>query len=367
MRTTACWASHRIVKRPTQRLCDRRRPTMVVSLMRIRSFVAPLLVLAGLHAGAAAAQCSDAQTSMDTAGRIARIACDEHALWYSPFIDEKGRLASLRVSEAEALRLRDGATPAWRRVAAYWMQSGVRWPPNGLTSGADCVGASSDPAASALCRAFLIDTPWSAVFVSWVMTRAGLPGFQPSARHVDYVRDAYRGGAGSPYRLADPDAEAPATGDLMCFARVPSQAFGAAGFRRWLDSAGDGALAMHCDVVVSTSNGRARLVGGNVLQGVTMRVLPLNRTGRFWGLPRRTGTEPECSPANPSACDFHRQDWVALLKLNPAANRPPASPGLRPPQSMTPTQVQPCCEVCALPMPEGMRRCPAPSAMPPAR
>lgn len=330
-----------------------------------RFFLAAILIAASLCARDASAQCpanpgaAATDVSADTASRIAAIACAEHALWYSPFIDEKGRLASLRVSEAESLRLRDGATPAWRRVAAYWMGSGVRWPADGLASGADCVGASRDPAATALCRAFLIDTPWSAVFVSYVLTRAGVPGFEPSARHVDYVRAAHRGGAGGAYRLADPEAEAPAVGDMMCFARIPSQAFGHAGFVRWLDRSASGPLAMHCDLVVSTAGGRARLVGGNVLQGVTMRVIPINRSGRFWGLPRRTGGEPECTPANEPACNFHRQDWVALLKLNPAANRPIA-PGIGRPAAPG----QPCCTVCTLPLPEGMSRCPAVTPVP---
>ena len=41
------------------------------------------------------------------------------------------------------------------------------------SSNADCTGTSDE--GNALCRAFLVDTPWSAVFVSWVMARAGLP------------------------------------------------------------------------------------------------------------------------------------------------------------------------------------------------
>lgn len=279
----------------------------------------------------------------DMASRIAQVACAEHAQWYAPFIDENGRLAQMRVSEAEALRLRDGM-PAWRRVVTYWQGAGVGWPHAALPAGADCTGEAVQ--GNALCRAFLIDTPWSAVFVSWVMTRAGLPGFSVSTRHVDYVRDAYHGAG--PYRYADPDTTPPTAGDMLCYTRT-GQPYGVAGFRDWLAGSAGGALAMHCDIVVSTANARARLVGGNVLQGVTMRVLPLNATGRFWNLPRAGAGDPECSPALPTACNLHRRDWVALLKLDPSANVPAAPVG---PPTM------PCCEVCALPMPEGMKRCP---------
>lgn len=312
--------------------------------MRPRPCCALLPLLAALAWGGRAEAsdgCAQAANG-DMASRIAQVACDEHAQWYAPFIDEAGRLAQMRVSEAEALRLRDG-TPAWRRVAAYWQGSGLGWPPDGLPAQADCFGDAPDR--TALCRVFLVDTPWSAVFVSWVMTRAGLAGFERSPRHVDYVRQAWR--ERSPYRYADPDAEPPAVGDLLCYART-GQPFGTAGFRDWLERRVGGPLAMHCDIVVSTANARARLVGGNVLQGVTMRVLPLNAAGRFWNLPRSRPGDPECTPAAPSACNLHRRDWVALLKLDPAANV--GATGLPPASG-------PCCEICRLPMPPGMRRC----------
>ncbi|WP_196804395.1 DUF2272 domain-containing protein [Lysobacter sp. HA18] len=310
----------------------------------------------GFAVDAKADVCADPSTASanDTASRIARIACAEHDLWYAPFIDENGRLANMHISEAESSRLRDGATPAWRRVAMYWQGSGVSWPASGLAGDADCNSASGSSVGAALCRTFLIDTPWSAVFVSYVLTHAGVPGFQPSARHVDYVRDAFRGGDTGPYRLADPDAEAPATGDLVCFVRT-SQVYGVQGFRTWLGQS-SGALPMHCDIVVSTANNRARLVGGNVLQGVTMRVLPLNRQGKFWSLAHRSGGEPECDPGLPTACNFNRQDWVALLKLNPSANVP-----LSGMPNSAPTK---CCTVCMLPMPADMHRCPVPPPSP---
>jgi hypothetical protein len=157
---------------------------------------------------------------------------------------------------------------------------------------------------------------------------------------------------------SDPDTEAPSTGDLLCFSRLSSQVFGVQGFRDWLQRSYGGALPMHCDIVVSTAGNRARLVGGNVLQGVTLRVLPLNRLGRLWSLPRRAVGDAECGPDNAAACNFNRQDWVALLKLNPAANVP------APPLRSTPPA---CCVVCMLPMAPGMKRCPAQAAAPPAQ
>jgi hypothetical protein len=172
---------------------------------------------------------------------------------------------------------------------------------------------------------------------------------------VDYVRQALRGDPGAPYRLADPDAETPAMGDLLCFTRGLPAPLGPAMFRDTIARDGSG-IAMHCDIVVESdpAHGSLYTVGGNVLQGVTMRTLRLNRNGRLWGLPRKTTTPVACRPGADEACSFDRQDWVALLKLEPTTPPPPPS------APATPA----CCTLCPLPMPAGLQRCPAPSASP---
>ena len=81
-----------------------------------------VLVLAGLLAADAAAAADvcplvrNRQSAPDVATRIAAVACSEHMLWYRPFIDAQGRLASASVAEAENTGLDDGGTPAWLRV-----------------------------------------------------------------------------------------------------------------------------------------------------------------------------------------------------------------------------------------------------------
>ena len=90
-----------------------------------------VLVLAGLLAADAAAAADvcpavrNRQSAPDVATRIAAVACSEHMLWYRPFIDAQGRLASVSVAEAENTGMDDGGTPAWLRVASYWRDSGV--------------------------------------------------------------------------------------------------------------------------------------------------------------------------------------------------------------------------------------------------
>src|SRR3546814_11137446 len=70
------------------------------------------------------------------------------------------------------------------------------------------------------CRAFVIDTPWSATFVSWVMRRAQVPGFNGSASHVNYVRDAYRDPSGTAYQVATTASARPPPGALLCYVPV---------------------------------------------------------------------------------------------------------------------------------------------------
>jgi len=323
------------------------------------------LLAACLHMGPAnaAGVCEQIpQSPPSYASRIAAVACAENSLWYSPFIDAQGRLASMSVAETERVRLQDGETLAWQRVAEYWKGSGLLAQMSYFPGASDCSHGDTQHLPAASCRAFLADTPWSAAFVSFVMSRAGVPGFNASPSHIDFLREAY-GNPGFPYVLSDPDATAPGTGDLLCFRRGGSP-IGPQGLRQLLAHGSAGGMNMHCDIVVAASpagDGKAYLVGGNVLQGVTMRILPLNRNGMVWGLPRRTSSATDCHPGNEAACNFNRQDWVALLKLKPL----PAPGAALPLPGSEPRQ---CCTRCPLPMPATMKRCPVlqrPVDMPP--
>ena len=297
------------------------------------------------------------QSAPDAATRIAAAACEEHQAWHRPFIDLEGRLAGSVVREAETALLASGQ-PAWLRVRDYWRGSGLLGQLAQRPGAAECMHAGEHAPAPA-CRGFIIDTPWSAAFVSWVMRRAAVPGFAASASHVDYVRDAYRDPEGSAWRIADPRAARPAVGDLLCYVRVPARSYGFGGLATLLSAEGGG-LGMHCDIVVSAGgqgDRTARLVGGNVLDGVTMRLLPLTAGGHFVDLPVRIDDGPACSPDAPEACSANRQDWAALLQLRPQAELARLAP---PPPLQGPARSQPtpqCCVYCVLG--SDVPRCPA--------
>ncbi len=306
-----------------------------------------------MPAQAAGCRPVDPSQARDLPTRIAAVACRENRLWYEPFIDTDGRLASIQLTEMEAARLADGATPAWKRVVDYWRGSGMLGAMSSRAGAGTCAYVTNDSYANPSCRSFLVDTPWSAAFISYVMVQAGVPGFRASPSHVDYVRDAWRN-PDSPYTMVDPNSGAPAVGDLLCFVRGSAAIDGYGGLQAWLSRNPDSMLAMHCDAVVDVSNGVASLVGGNVLQSVTLRMLPVNRAGRFWNLPYARGTA--CSPANPKACSFNAQNWAALLKLKPGLQMlspPPEAWQQRP-------QQQQCCMHCVVG--SGVPRCPNPAS-----
>jgi hypothetical protein len=301
--------------------------------------------------------------SADYATRIAAVACNEHMLWFRPFIDTNGRIASSTVVEAEASRLADGATEAWRRVAGYWRESGLLGRMAGFPGAGECGYAATDRYPSPSCRAFIIDNPWSAAFVSYVMRKADVPGFRASASHSDYVRDAYLSPGDSPFLYLDPAVATPAPGDLLCYVRIPSRTYGYEGLRQFLAAGTGDGVNMHCDVVVAANpgnDGKAYLVGGNVQQGVTMRLLRVNRNGNFWALPLRSGAEPACSPDTEASCNFNRQDWAVLLKLKPPAALAQLPRAVHDVSGLPPMQApqQACCTACVLG--SNVPRCPRP-------
>ncbi len=307
---------------------------------------------ASVHAADACPVLRNQTTAPDVATRIAAIACNEHMLWYRPFIDRNGRMASATVYEGEASRLGDGQSQAWRRVANYWKEAGLLSSAAHRAGATDCEYAASPGYPGSACRGFVIDNPWSATFVSWVMVRAGLPGFRPDASHLAYVRAAYLRPQASAYEYRDPVRAKPAAGDLLCYVRHSNHAFGHQGLQALLEK--PGGLFMHCDIVVAANPGNdatAYLIGGNVQQGVTMRMVPLNRNGEFWGLPQRTNDDTPCSPDTESGCNFNRQDWAVLLKLKSAEQLAvlPRAPVMNAGSVLpTPAAAPQCCINCVV-------------------
>ena len=259
------------------------------------------------------------QGSSETAGRLVRQACHEHRLWHGPFIDTDGHLSHLPLTEAENAMLADDGLRAWQRVTTYWAGSNTLSKTPAHPGSAACANAQASaadtPQESALCRSFILDTPWSAAFVSWLMTQAGVPDFPSSAAHLDYISASYRGQG--PYRISDPYQVRIRPGDLLCHLRGAVRQLDHASLLLALAENRTTGWQSHCDLVVASNPGGNRtvyLVGGNVLNAVTMRLLPVNERGALQP-PASAGNGDSCSVQTPQACSLNPERWAALLQL----------------------------------------------------
>lgn len=124
--------------------------------------------------------------------------------------------------------------------------------------------------------------PWSAAFVSWVMCEAGLGDpdqFRRDISHRVYIDQAIcaRDGAApeAAYAAYDAGEQPIEPGDLLCNSR------GGVDYRSLADrrpEMGEYAPA-HCDIVVRVDADRINVIGGNVVQGVSLTLLPLTSGG----------------------------------------------------------------------------------------
>ena len=122
--------------------------------------------------------------------------------------------------------------------------------------------------------------PWSAAFISWVMCEAGLGDtgqFRRDIAHWRYVDQAIEARDGqapeAAYVAYDVGETELQPGDLLCNPR------GGRTYRSLADrrpDQGDQA-PLHCDIVVRVDTGArtAAVIGGNVVNGVSLTILPL--------------------------------------------------------------------------------------------
>ncbi|SNT37882.1 hypothetical protein SAMN06265795_13216 [Noviherbaspirillum humi] len=316
-------------------------------------FILPLTALANNDA------CDSPGEPSALGQSIANAALKEYREFSGHRIDAEGRLVKFGSVESEAEPLIEstpGMTPpdrfAWRRVWEYWRtlekhasdQSGelkISYLPGllddrrsagrpreaelrQLLSGLDALAAGPMGAAAreAAVRTALNDTPWSAAFISYVMHQSGMPdaAFRYSATHADYIKRAFDAPEGYAYRACDPYRTRPRGGDLLCYARGSQPLRGFDAWRKAARAPGFITPA-HCDLVIHVDQAarKADVVGGNVLQSITLRRLKLNDAlalSRSHAAPAKAEKEPACTGL--SACprqNFNSQHWGVLLQL----------------------------------------------------
>jgi hypothetical protein len=312
--------------------------------------------------------------------RIAQVAIDEFTRFGGHQIDSNGRLFHFGRTEAEhgdndAGRQARVGHLGWWQVMKYWRalygsdtadMLEVRGYRDASTLTEETAAAAlrtsaaqllrdaervSDPAEreilrEAALRAAIIDTPWSAAFVSYVIRQSGVAAnaFRFAGAHRVYIYDAFAASAAEPakeagdriYRACPLTATRPRVGDLICQHREPALAD--AGdeavrerIRAELDG-GNGARTVwrtHCEVVahVDAPARKVYTIGGNVNQAVSARKLNLRRNLKFsaaqqghcggaghWTLPQPAAQTPQASGLA-GKCSLNDRKWFVLLQL----------------------------------------------------
>jgi hypothetical protein len=318
----------------------------------------------------------------DVGQRIAQTAIDEFAQFDGHEIDSNGRLFHFGLTEAEHEEDDGGDRAAsvgrlgWWRVMKYWRALFGNDTADSLEvvgyRDASTLTKETQPAAvlrtsagrllraaetetdpetreilrEAALRAAIIDTPWSAAFISYVIRQAGVgvTAFKFGNAHRAYIYDAFAASAAEPtheagdrlYRACPLTATKPRPGDLVCQQREPSLADASEETvrERIRSELGGSAAARtirrtHCDVVASV-DAKARkvyVIGGNVAQSVTAKKLNLRRDLKFspaqqghcggagnWTQPQASGQPPR-APDHPEKCSLNDKKWFVLLQL----------------------------------------------------
>jgi hypothetical protein len=231
--------------------------------------------------------------------------------------DDAKQAELLRPSAADLLRLADGVTdPDLREVLR-----------------------------EAVMRGSIVDTSWSAAFISYVIKQSGVApnAFKFSNAHRAYIYDAFAVSAaevkkdtrGGVYRACPLTTTKPRVGDLLCqhretaLADLSDEAVRER-VREELESGTDtrSVRRSHCEVVAHVDKGAHKVytIGGNVNQAVTARKMNLRRDLKFsasqkgtcggpghWTLPQPAGHEP--GAAGPPKCSLNDKKWFVLLQL----------------------------------------------------
>jgi Uncharacterized protein conserved in bacteria (DUF2272) len=313
--------------------------------------------------------------------RIAQTAIDEFTRFGGHQIDSDGRLFRFGLTEAEHEE-DDGGDPrallghlGWWQVLKYWRALFGDDPTSKLevrgyrdasastqdtqeavqlrTSAAQLLRLAegvSDPDMREILRetalrAAIIDTSWSAAFISYVIRQSGVApnAFHYANAHRVYIYDAFavsaaeqKSDASDGIYRACPLTTRPRVGDLICQQRESELANASdeavrERIRAELDGSAKGRSVRrtHCDVVAHVDKAARKVytIGGNVNQAVTVRKMNLRRNQTFsasqkgncggpghWTLPQPAGHSPHASGLSTN-CSLNDKKWFVLLQL----------------------------------------------------
>lgn len=176
--------------------------------------------------------------------RAVSIAKKEWEGWGKPLINEKGQVIKKGGFESDK-----GFS---ERVGKYWR----------LGTGQSFTGKDRDVA-------------WSSAFISYIMKKAGAGDkFSYSPSHSKYIRDSIqnrkKGKLNAPFVGFKVNEVAPEVGDLVCYSRQGG-----------VDYNTTDSYLSHCDLVVAKDKNKLEVIGGNVNQSVTKRLIETDNKGKI--------------------------------------------------------------------------------------
>lgn len=117
--------------------------------------------------------------------------------------------------------------------------------------------------------------PWSAAFIVWLARSAGVPkqDLPSTVLHWDYIEHALSAGKNARFIARDAHFFSPNPGDLLCAPRSEAFTRQVQAFKQLRRG------PYHCDLVVSKANNELELIGGNVIDAVSMTRVTLDSNG----------------------------------------------------------------------------------------
>jgi|TARA_R110000822_G_scaffold265629_1_gene389567 hypothetical protein len=118
------------------------------------------------------------------------------------------------------------------------------------------------------------NVPWSSAFISFIMRKSGAGNdFPYSSAHNNYIRPFIQNrkkNLNSDFKAYKVNEEKPKLGDLVCYSRESG-----------VDYDTTSSYKGHCDIVVDINRTQRTIevIGGNVNDGVTKRVLNIDKNG----------------------------------------------------------------------------------------
>lgn len=120
-------------------------------------------------------------------------------------------------------------------------------------------------------------SPWSGAFIVWLVRSAGVPQseFPSSVLHWDYIEFLLANDSKSRFIIHPTNEYAPKPGDIICAPRDPV-------FIKTIHSITDLKRGpYHCDLVVEQRQGELDVIGGNVLDAVSLTHIQIDESGHL--------------------------------------------------------------------------------------